>query len=410
MMTNLYGNPHSANAPATLSGHMVDEVREKTLRFFGADPEHFDLVFVANATAAIKLVADSFRDLAERTRTGTFWYGYHKDAHTSLVGIREFTNGDFEAFESDEKVERWLSYPNGAGIRRANPDGLGLFAYPGQSNMTGRRLPKSWLSRIRYSRSLQNTYSFFDAAALCMTSPLDDVFADPDAAPDFTCLSFYKVFGFPDLGGLIVRRASGHVLNLRRYFGGGTVSHVTAVGRRESLAHKSKGLHDRFTIFNIHDGLEDGTLPFHNILALGIAIDTHRRLYGSMQAISRHASYLARRLYAGMASLRHHNGVPVCNVYTGDHVDGGAAFGDARRQGPTIAFSVLRSDGTFVEWTDVEEIANDAGIYIRAGGVCCPGGLYTALNYEDWQWDRMISAGHACGTIGHAIIQQLPTG
>lgn len=67
---------------------MVDSVREKTLRLFGADPKHFDLVFVANATAAIKLVGDSFRDLAEKTRSGSFWYGFHKDSHTSLVGVR----------------------------------------------------------------------------------------------------------------------------------------------------------------------------------------------------------------------------------------------------------------------------------------------------------------------------------
>src|SRR5436190_20215452 len=86
MISSLYGNPHSASTPAELSGHVVDSVRERTLWFFGANPEHFDLVFVANATAAIKLVMDSFRDLAvNATATrGAFWYGYHRDAHTSI--------------------------------------------------------------------------------------------------------------------------------------------------------------------------------------------------------------------------------------------------------------------------------------------------------------------------------------
>jgi molybdenum cofactor sulfurtransferase len=64
MVSNLYGNPHSASDPAKLSGNMVDAVRAKALRFLGADPEHFDLVFTANGTAAIKLVAESFRDVA----------------------------------------------------------------------------------------------------------------------------------------------------------------------------------------------------------------------------------------------------------------------------------------------------------------------------------------------------------
>lgn len=127
----------------------TDDVREKTLRFLGADPEHFDLVFTANATAAIKLVADSFRDLAA---PGTFWYGeysrssfhlshmrttfpvsctgnstpfshrglhslptrltlfvgYHKDAHTSLVGVRELTAGTHHCFSNDREIEEWL--------------------------------------------------------------------------------------------------------------------------------------------------------------------------------------------------------------------------------------------------------------------------------------------------------------
>jgi len=79
LIENLYGNPHSASAPAELSGHVVDDVRKQTLHFFNADPEHFDLVFTANATASIKLVAESFHDLASASSVaGTFWYGYHK--------------------------------------------------------------------------------------------------------------------------------------------------------------------------------------------------------------------------------------------------------------------------------------------------------------------------------------------
>lgn len=68
---------------------MVDDVRLQALQFLGADPAHFDLVFVANATAAIKLVGDAFRDLAEQTHEKRFWYGYHTEAHTSLVGVRQ---------------------------------------------------------------------------------------------------------------------------------------------------------------------------------------------------------------------------------------------------------------------------------------------------------------------------------
>jgi molybdenum cofactor sulfurtransferase len=221
MISNLYGNPHSSSDPAILSGHAVDSIREKALRFFGADPEHFDLIFTANATAAIKIVAESFRDLAigdltvASSTSRSFWYGYHKDAHTSLVGVREYTSGTFHCFSSDEEVETWLDDCPSTCSSLNGGDLPGLFAYPGQSNMTGRRLPMSWTRQLRQSPKSchQNVYSLLDAAALATTAPLD--FADPDSAPDFTALSFYKVFGFPNLGALIVRKDSGHILSWR---------------------------------------------------------------------------------------------------------------------------------------------------------------------------------------------------
>lgn len=413
MSSNLYGNPHSANAPAERSGHVVDSVRAKALEFFGADPRHFDLVFVANATAGIKLVADSFRDLAEQTRSGRFWYGFHKDAHTSLVGVREFTKGNSHCFESDAEVERWLHglhdpewplHGRNEACRYDQPPqqrhGLGLFAYPGQSNMSGRRLPLSWAGEIRSSPALQNTYTLLDCAALAMTSPLHQVFRDPDTAPDFTCVSFYKIFGFPDLGALIVRKDSGHILTLRKYFGGGTVTMVSVLG---GAWHKVKGRDvsdsriggirqddGRHSSYEIHDGLEDGTLPFHSILALGEAIDVHARLYGSMDNISRHTTNLSIRLYKILKSLKHRNGWPLCRIYL---EDGGKGIGDPRKQGATIAFNLLDASGYYIPYSEVETIANEDGVYVRSGGT------RVSLTHMDFE----ISLAETMATTRHLL-------
>lgn len=209
MVSNLYGNPHSASTPAMLSGQIIDDTREKTLRFFGADPEHFDLVFVQNATAAIKLVMESFKDIGHASKKedrtdGGFWYGYHVDCHNSVVGVRETTDDDHYCFQSDTEVDQWL-----AGTRfEKKRTKLGLFAYPAQSNFNGRRLPLQWTGQLRNSNHFphQDIYSLLDAAAYATTAPLNKIFADNATAPDFTVVSFYKIFGFPDLGGLIVRR------------------------------------------------------------------------------------------------------------------------------------------------------------------------------------------------------------
>jgi molybdenum cofactor sulfurtransferase len=189
--------------------------------------------------------------------------------------------------------------------------------------------------------------------------------------------------------------------------------------------HRSKGLGG--PDYKLHEGLEDGTLPFHSILALGEAIDVQQQLYGSMKTISLHTSYLIYRLYSGLVGLIHGNGRPVCRIYA---ENGGASFGDPITQGPSIAFNVTRANGRYVPYSDVEGRANAAGIYIRSGGtfccnclrrqrcltslptgVCNPGGIFSALGYEPWMAERALSAGHHCGSSDStAVIHNRPTG
>lgn len=202
-----------------LSTDSVESARLQALDFFKADPEHFDLIFVANATAAIKTVVDCLSDYRRSENGQTlqgFWYGYHADSHTSLVGARETSKTTARCFDSDEEVENWLSTRDSRPLpyQPVNGEALELFAYPAQSNMNGRRLPLDWPARLRSkSKQGEEVYSLLDAAAYVATSSL--YLSNPDTAPDFTALSFYKIFGFPDLGALIVRKATGQVLTQR---------------------------------------------------------------------------------------------------------------------------------------------------------------------------------------------------
>lgn len=136
---NLYGNPHSDSSPSKEASGRVDWTRDRALRFFGADPEKFDLIFVANATAAVRLVTECFRDYASREEK-RFWYAYHADAHTSLVGSRELSD-EHRCFSNDDQVGTWIHKGD---LDSRGPPRLGLFAYPGQSNFNGRRLPLNW--------------------------------------------------------------------------------------------------------------------------------------------------------------------------------------------------------------------------------------------------------------------------
>lgn len=380
MMSNLYGNPHSASNSSQLTTHRIDDVRLRLLGLFKADPEDFDVVFVANATAGIKLVMEAFRDNEDG-----FWYGYHRDSHTSLIGARESAR-EHRCFTSDQEVEDWIERPG------AEDDLPGLFAYPAQSNMNGRRLPLGWTPRIRKSKG-RAVYTLLDAAALVSTSPLD--LSDVDAAPDFTVLSLYKVFGFPDLGALIIRKEAGSVFDRRRYFGGGTVEMVVCL-KEQWHAKKADTLHER---------LEDGTLPVHSIMALDAAMSVHEELYGSLERVSRHTAYLAKELYNGLTALRHGNGEAVCQIYK----DRASTYDDTNTQGPVVAFNLRSHFGGWISNAEVEKLAAVKNFQLRTGGLCNPGGVASSLGLAPWEMRDNFSAGQRCGN-DNDIIRAKPTG
>ena len=97
----------------------VDLIRARVLRFFNADPEQFDLVFVANTTAAVTLVVRLFRDhwaapaSGNKLRHDRFWYGYHYESDNELLRIPDLTGSQFRCFASDEDVEAWIRRPTG---------------------------------------------------------------------------------------------------------------------------------------------------------------------------------------------------------------------------------------------------------------------------------------------------------
>ena len=147
-----------------LSTKRTENVRLRVLQFFNASPDEFDVVFVANATAAIKLIGETFRDSDCRG----FWYGYHVDSHTSVIGVRELAAMGCQCFD-DANVDTWSSE-----LGTAQSTIPKLFAFPAQSNMNGRRLPLQWCGQIRSSATEGgNVFTLLDAASFLSTAPLD---------------------------------------------------------------------------------------------------------------------------------------------------------------------------------------------------------------------------------------------
>ena len=384
MQNTLLSNPHSNTIHPSESSTIAEETRAKVLSFLHADPMHFDVVFTANATAAIKLVVECFTG-----HENGFDYLYHLNSHTSIVGVREVARQS-RCLASDEETEKWLlAERNGADTD--HPERPTLFAYPAQSNMNGQRLPLNWPSLIRCNQAHQNTFTLLDAAAFVSTGVLD--LSDSDTAPDFVAFSFCKVFGFPDLGALIVRKASGHVLKHRKYFGGGTVDMITVLEDHPQVVTREDSIHSR---------LEDGSMPIRSILALRCALDAYESLFLDTKHVSKHTCWLVAGLYKRLSSLKHQNGHPVCYFYTAD----GSSYGDPLSQGATIAMNLRRNDGTWFDANEVGSLLLKQKVQVRTGSLCNPAGMAKALGWPAEAIKKAYAAGHRCS---QQKIQKVPT-
>lgn len=385
----LIGNPHSASTSSQLATSRIENIRLSVLQMFKADPADFDIVFVANATAGIKLVTEAFRAIP-----GGFNFIYHQSSHTSVIGVRQEARNSI-SFD-DAAIGDWLS--GHTPDLEAKSDRPTLLAYPAQSNLDGRRFSLQWCRSLRMSSTASSPgrnggkYSLLDAAAYVSTASLD--FSDPESAPDFTVLSFYKIFGFPDLGAVIVRRQSAPILLGRKYFGGGTVDAIVC-GPDQWHAIKDQ---------SVHEALEDGTLPIHSILALDHAMNTHLRLFGTMHDVAAHTSYLTKNLRHRLRALRHGNGRPLCVVYSNK-----SGYDCKIGSGAVIAFNIQDEKGAWVSLSEFQKLASLKGFHLRTGGICNPGGVSAALDLEPWEIKKNYSQGFRCGN-DNDIIENKPTG
>lgn len=224
------------------------------------------MIFTSGATAAIKLLLESFDWDAYEEEDDTFFnndsaffdrskappgaYMYMQSNHTSVIGGREIAREKGIPFFclQDDELKSWLT--KGSVHRQAHSAfySNSLFVYPAQCNFSGKKYPLEWVKQIQNrvldSYGLENKnrnskwFCLLDAATFCSTNDLNLSVVQPD----FVCISFYKIFGYPTgLGALIVKNSSAHVLK-KTYFGGGTVD----ISLPSQNFHKNrKILHER---------------------------------------------------------------------------------------------------------------------------------------------------------------------
>ena len=344
LMSGAFGNPHSTNRASAAMTELVERARSYVLEYFNASPDEYVVCFTQNASGALRLVGEAYPFTSEGHYLLTF------DNHNSVNGIREFARAKgarvtyAPVIPPDMRIdeERLAACLADTGSGSCN-----LLAYPAQSNFSGVQHSLEWIERA-HERGWD---VLLDAAAFVPSNRLDlDRWR-----PDFVPISFYKIFGYPTgVGALIARKAALGKLH-RPWFAGGTIT-VASVGG------------DRYFMQDGAEAFEDGTLDYLSLPAVEIGLRHIDRV--GLDLIHTRVRCLTEWLLEALASLRHGSGEPVVRVY-------GPV--DALSRGGTIALNLYDSNGHFIDHRIVEQRANEAGISLRTGCFCNPGGGEVAL-------------------------------
>lgn len=237
---NVYGNPHSKNPSSQLSSDVIEQVRGRILNHFNTCSEQHTVIFTFGATAALKLLAESFdwQGAINKERSHRGLFCYLQENHTSVIGMREIaaSSGAQVVCVREKDLEEQVTLSRkktreNSHIKQFGSSGNGvkeyvdcchnLFAFPAMCNFSGKKYPLEWASQVKQGSLFSKSHwsVVLDASSFVSTSPLDLA----SCPADFIPISFYKMFGFPTgLGALIVKNSSSYLLR-KCYYGGGTV-------------------------------------------------------------------------------------------------------------------------------------------------------------------------------------------
>ena len=353
LQEGVWGNPHSQNPTSLAMTQKVEQARAFVLEYFNADPEEYDVIFTANASAALKLVGEAFPFMAG----GRFLA--LADNHNSVNGIREFARAKGANAHYIETTLPDLRVPVAelrAQLADCDVEKPNLFAFPGQSNYSGVKHDLAWIAEAQS----QGWTVLLDAAAYLPTNQLDLQVHQPD----FVSMSFYKIFGYPTgIGALLARHDALRLLQ-RPWFAGGTITIVST---------KGEGWH---YMIDGHPAFEDGTVNYLSIPAVEIGLRYIQSV--GMQNITARVNALTGWLIQEMTQLKHSNGTPLVRIHGPNNTDS---------RGGTIAFNMNDADGIRLDHRRVEKLANDDEISLRTGCFCNPGSGEVAhqLTYEDME-------------------------
>eukprot|EP00917_Polyrhabdina_sp_WS-2016_P024928 GHVP01053768.1.p1 GENE.GHVP01053768.1~~GHVP01053768.1.p1 ORF type:complete len:515 (-),score=93.47 GHVP01053768.1:70-1593(-) len=381
LKTNAFGNAHSRNPSAELTDTEMEHARNLIADFFDFTSDEYSVVFTSGATGSLKLVGEDF------PWTSNSLYYYLRDNHNSVLGIREYVvskGGAFKSFSEAEIKKILASRKEEHKINDEFAEVSCLFAYPLKDNFGGQYFSIEWIQEIhRYGLSDNcRWYVLVDSAAYAATDRIKAV----QFGADFYVLSFYKLFGFPTGLGLLLMRSDIANEMKKLYWGGGTVVAADCDSRWCKLKE------------NPSMRFEDGTASFLSIVSLKHGFEALERV--GYNKVSSHVASLSEYVGDVLHSMKHSNGNPVAEIYT-------RSFPEYSEKpvGGVVAFNLLRPEGSYVNFGEVESLASVENIHLRTGCFCNPGACATFLGLTQEEMRQLGDTRSSCADPNNPLQQ-----
>ncbi|KAH0574878.1 Molybdenum cofactor sulfurase [Spironucleus salmonicida] len=383
LSNNLYCNTHSLSACSKNTDKTVEEVRNALLDYFNAPKGTYSIIFTASATAALKLVGDSF----PWSNSSKFLYSKHN--HNSVLGMRRLAIANGAKYQT-LPWDYYLNIQKPVKMETAREvltkhyhdedDGnttYNLLAFPAECNFSGIKYPLDIVQNFE-ANDEGETYNqgkwhvLLDVAAYIPTHKLD-----LNATPvSFAVMSFYKMFGFPTgIGALIVRNDAAGLLR-KTWFAGGSVVMASC----DSDYCKLK---PRYS-----EKFEDGSLNYQGILGVKYGLQAIKNV--GIDNIQDHICALRTRAWERSQKITHSNGRKLFVVYGEHHLD-------CSVQGGILSFNLIDKSGNFIGYTKLTTSAAEHNFMLRAGCSCNPGACTNYLGLSEEQVIKTSANRSSCG-------------
>ena len=325
---NLFGNTHSESQSAELSTDTIDLVRSQILELFDTNISEYTVIFTYSQFHSMKLLTESF----PFTSNSSFIYTPNSNKKKKKM------------MQILLKTQIQIHFL----IKKLNVT-MNLLTIPLVDEFDGTTLTEEQMKHISMPSNFPGKTAIMVDASLYLQNHHLSLSSTPFHA---VALSFERLFGFPNIGCLLIHNSLLQLL-AKPYFGGGTLVYALTSASYQKLRLSPQ---DRF---------EDGSLPFLSIASIDCDFNV---FYNDLKLsrISDHISSLIDYLYGELTELRYSNGSPLVTIYTNQDQK------QLQKQS-IITFNILDQKADIIPYQKVLDSASNHDIYLSGGCFSTPG-------------------------------------